>query len=72
MTLLKEEKKYKVETWKTILVTVQELIFADDMIRLAESEDKLLQNLLINQSEWKNINTEKSKTMLIADGERKH
>ncbi|GJQ81101.1 hypothetical protein Trydic_g14272 [Trypoxylus dichotomus] len=66
----------KVGNWKMNAINVQELMFADDMVLIAHSEETLQQNLKIYQEELTKINmeinTRKTNTMITAAEERKH
>jgi hypothetical protein len=62
--------------FKTKNVTLQELLFEDNMMLVAKNEEKLQQNSEVYQKEVGKINMEvnieKSKTMIIFTKERKH
>ena len=62
--------------WRTKSIQLQDMLFTDDMVIVAETEEKLQHNVNEYQKELRAVNMEininKSKTMVIANEIKEH
>lgn len=69
-------RKYKVGRWKMKEIQLSELLYADDMVLVAHSEEDLQYNVEIYHNELRKVNMKinigKTKTMVIAAEEIRH